>query len=184
MRRAAGFDETDDAGSKLDKLEASLRVAFDDVSDVAPLFATLLSINAGDRYAVSHLRPEALKEATLRALVSQLSALSARQPVLLIVEDAHWIDPTTQEALDMLLPNIADKRILAAITYRPDYRPQWSGLAHALTLPLARLPRRDVVLMTEKMVGGKPLPREVLEQIIAKTDGVPLFVEELTKTIL
>ena len=184
VRRAAGFDETDDAGSKLDKLEASLRVAFDDVSDVAPLFATLLSINAGDRYAVSHLRPEALKEATLRALVSQLSALSARQPVLLIVEDAHWIDPTTQEALDMLLPNIADKRILAAITYRPDYRPQWSGLAHALTLPLARLPRRDVVLMTEKMVGGKPLPREVLEQIIAKTDGVPLFVEELTKTIL
>jgi class 3 adenylate cyclase/tetratricopeptide (TPR) repeat protein len=184
MRRAAGFDETDDAHSKLDKLEASLRVAFADISDVAPLFATLLSIDAGGRYPASHLRPEALKEATLRALAGQFSALSAKQPVLLIVEDAHWIDPTTQEALDMLLPNIADQRILAAITYRPDYRPQWSGLAHALTLPLVRLPRRDVVLMTEKVVGGKPLPREVQEQIITKTDGVPLFVEELTKTIL
>jgi class 3 adenylate cyclase/tetratricopeptide (TPR) repeat protein len=184
IRRAAGFDETDDACSQLDKLEASLRVAFDDVSDVAPHFAALLSINAGDRYPVSHLRPEALKEATLRALAGQFFAFSAKQPVLLIVEDAHWIDPTTQEVLDMLLPNIADKRVLAAITYRPDYRPLWSGLAHALTLPVVRLPRRDVVLMTEKVVGGKPLPREVLEQIIVKTDGVPLFVEELTKTIL
>jgi class 3 adenylate cyclase/tetratricopeptide (TPR) repeat protein len=184
IRRAAGFDETDDACLKIDKLEAWLRIAFDDVSDVAPLFAALLSISAADRYPVSHLRPEALKEATLRALVSQFSASSAKQPVLLIVEDAHWIDPTTQEVLDMLLPNIADKRVLAAITYRPDYRPQWSGLAHALTLPVVRLPPRDVVLMTEKVVGGKPLPREMLEQIIAKTDGVPLFVEELTKTIL
>jgi class 3 adenylate cyclase len=167
MRRAAGFDETDDAHSKLDKLEASLRVAFDDVSDVAPLFATLLSISAGDRYPGSHLGPEALKEATVRALAGQFSALSAKQPVLLIVEDAHWIDPTTQEALDMLLPNIADQRILAAITYRPDYRPRWSGLAHALTLPLARLPQREVVLMAEEVVGGKPLPRQVLEQIVA-----------------
>ena len=183
-RRAAGFDETDNACSQLDKLEASLRLAFDDVSDVAPLFAGLLSMNTESRYPVSHLRPEALKEATLKALVSQFLAFSAKQPVLLIVEDAHWIDPTTQEVLDVLLPNIADKRVLAAITYRPEYRPRWSGLAHALTLPVVRLPRRDVVLMTEKMVGGKPLAREVLEQIIAKTDGVPLFVEELTKTIL
>ena len=183
-RRAAGFDETDNACSQLDKLEASLHLAFDDVSDVAPLVAGLLSMNTESRYPVSHLRPEALKEATLKALVSQFLAFSAKQPVLLIVEDAHWIDPTTQEVLDMLLPNIADKRVLAAITYRPEYRPRWSGLAHALTLPVVRLPRRDVVLMTEKMVGGKPLAREVLEQIIAKTDGVPLFVEELTKTIL
>ena len=184
IRRAAGFDETDDASSQLDKLEASLRLAFDDVSDVTPLFAALLSIDAGRRYPVSHLRPEALKEATLRAIASQFFAFSARQPVLLIVEDAHWIDPTTQEVLDMLLPNIADKRVLVAATYRPEYRPPWSGLAHALTLPVGRLSRRDVVLMTEKVVGGKPLAREVLEQIIAKTDGVPLFVEELTKTIV
>lgn len=184
IRRVVGFDETDDASSQLDKLEAWLHLAFDDVSEIAPLFAALLSINVGDRYPVSHLRPEALKEATLGALASQIFSFSAKQPVLLIIEDAHWIDPTTQEVLDVLLPNVADKRVLVAITYRPEYRPPWSGLAHALTLPVVRLPRRDVALMIEKMAGGKPLAREVLEQIIAKTDGIPLFVEELTKTII
>ena len=130
------------------------------------------------------LRGEALKEAILKVLVGQFFALSAKQPLLLIVEDAQWIDPTTQDLLNLLLPNIADERIMAAVTYRPDYRPQWSGLAHALTLPIGRLPRREVVLMIENVVGGKPLPPEVLEQIVAKTDGIPLFVEELTKTIL
>jgi class 3 adenylate cyclase/tetratricopeptide (TPR) repeat protein len=184
IRRAAGFDETDDVPLQLDKLEAWLRLAFDDVSKVAPLFAALISIDAGDRYPISHLRPEALKEATLSALASQLLSISAKKPVLLIVEDAHWIDPTTQEVLDLLLPSITDRRVMAAITYRPEYRPVWSGLAHALTLPIARLSRRDVVLMIEKMAGGKALAPGVLEQIIAKTDGVPLFVEELTKSIL
>jgi class 3 adenylate cyclase/tetratricopeptide (TPR) repeat protein len=184
IRRAAGFDETDNACSQLDKLEDSLRLAFDDVSEVAPLFAALLSINAGDRYPVSHLRPEALKEATLSALASQIFAFSAKQPVFLIMEDAHWIDPTTQEVFDMLLPNIEDKRVLAAITYRPEYRPLWSGLAHAMTLPVVRLPRQDVELMIKEMAGGKPLAPKVREQIVAKTDGVPLFVEELTKTII
>jgi class 3 adenylate cyclase/tetratricopeptide (TPR) repeat protein len=184
IRRAAAIDEADDAGSKLDKLEAWLAGTFGDVSAVAPLFAALLSIDAGERYPVSHLRPEALKDATLKALIGQLSALSTRQPVLLIVEDAQWIDPTTQELLDALLPGIADQRVLAAVTYRPDYRPVWSGLAHALTLPVVRLPRGDIARMTEQVVGGKSLPREVLEQIVEKTDGIPLFVEELTKTIL
>ena len=184
IRRAAGFDETDNACSQLDKLEASLHLAFDDVSEVAPLFAALLAINAGDRYPVSRLRPEALKEATLSALARQIVAFSAKQPVLMIIEDTHWIDPTTQEVLDLLLPNIADNRILAVITYRPEYRPLWSGLAHAMTLPVVRLPRRDVVLLIEKMAGGKRLAQEVLEQIIAKTDGVPLFVEELTKSLI
>jgi class 3 adenylate cyclase/tetratricopeptide (TPR) repeat protein len=185
IRRAAEFDETDSACSQLDKLEKLLRRAFDDVSEVAPLFAALLSIDAGDRYPVSHLQQEALKEATLKALADQIFACSAKQPVLLIMEDAHWIDPTTQEVLDMLLPDIADKHVLAVITHRPEYRPPpWSELAHAMTLPVVRLPRRDVVLMIEKMAGGKPLAQDVLEHIIAKTDGVPLFVEELTKTII
>jgi class 3 adenylate cyclase/tetratricopeptide (TPR) repeat protein len=184
MRRAAGFEAGDSASSQLDKLESLLRLGFDEVMDVAPLFAAMLSIDTAGRYPVPQLRPEALKEATLRAIASQFFALSAKRPVLLMVEDAHWIDPTTQEALDMLLPNIAEKRVLAVITYRPEYRPRWSGLAHALTLPVVRLSRRDVVLMTENVVGGKPLAREVLEQIIAKTDGIPLFVEELTRTAL
>jgi class 3 adenylate cyclase/tetratricopeptide (TPR) repeat protein len=184
IRRQASFDEGDDADARIDKLEAWLRLAFDDIAGVAPLFATLLSLDTRDRYPESQLRPEARKEATLRALANQFSALAAKQPVLMIVEDAQWIDPTTQEVLDMLLPDIAHQRILAVVTYRPDYRPLWSGLAHALTLPIVRLRRQDVVLMAEKMVGGKPLPPEVLEQIVAKTDGVPLFVEELIKTML
>jgi class 3 adenylate cyclase/tetratricopeptide (TPR) repeat protein len=184
IRRDARFDETDNACSQLDKLEKLLRRAFDDVSEVAPLFAALLSISTGDRYPVSHLRPDALKEATLNAVTSQIFACSAKQPVLLIMEDAHWIDPTTQEVLDMLLPDIRDKRILAAITYRPEYHPPWSGLAHAMTLPVVRLPRGDVERMIEKMAGAKPLAAKVREQIIAKTDGIPLFVEELTKTII
>ena len=126
---------------------------------MAPLFAVLLSIDAGERYPVSQLRAEALKEAILRALVSQLTALSAMQPLLLIIEDAQWIDPTTQDLLNVLLPSIADKRVMAVITYRPDFRPPWSGLAHALTLPVGRLPIRDVVVMIDQVVGGKPLPQ-------------------------
>jgi len=184
IRRAAGFDAADDTDSKVAKMEASLRAAFDDASLVAPLFAALLSIDAGDRYPVSHLRPEALKDATLKALAAQFSALAARQPVLLIVEDAHWIDPTTQEALDMLLPGIAEQRILVVVTYRPGYRPPWSGLAHALTLPLGRMTRREAVQIAERASGGKRLPQEVLDQIISKTDGIPLFIEELTKAVL
>lgn len=184
IRRTVGFDDTDDAPSKIEKLETWLRTAFDNTADVAPLFAVLLSIDAADRWGPSHLRGEALKEAILRTLVGYLFALSAKQPLLLVVEDAQWIDPTTQDLLNLLLPNIADKRIMAAITYRSDYRPPWSGFAHALTLPLGRLPRRDVVRLIENVVGGKALPPEVIEQIVEKTDGIPLFVEELTKTIV
>jgi class 3 adenylate cyclase/tetratricopeptide (TPR) repeat protein len=184
IRRAAGFDETDDAASQLKKLETLLGPASDGASGVVPLFATLLSINVGDRYAVSPLQSEALKDATLKALVARIFALSAKEPLILIVEDAHWIDPTTKEFLDSLLPNIARKPILVVITYRPDYRQQWSGLPNALTLPLVHLPRADVALMIEKLLGGKPLVEDVLEQIIKKTDGVPLFVEELTKALV
>ncbi len=183
IRRMAGIDADDEAEEQLEKLETLLGQAFDDVSEVTPLFAALLSIEVEDRYP-SSLRLEALKEATLKALAGYIFALSDQQPTLLIVEDAHWIDPTTREALDLLLRGIVRKPVLAVITYRPDYQPTWSGLANALTLPIVRLPRRDVVQMIEKVLGGKPLVEEVLEQIVAKTDGVPLFVEELTKTVV
>jgi len=184
LRRMSGIDAGDDAETQLSKLETMLALAFDDVSEVAPLFAALLSIDVENRYAASSLRLEALKEATLKALAGYIFALSGRQPTLLIIEDAHWIDPTTKEALDLVLRGMADKPIFAVITYRSDYRPAWSGLANALTLPIVRLPRRDVVQMIDKMLGGKPLAEEVLEQIVSKTDGVPLFVEELTKTVV
>ncbi len=184
FQRAAGLDAADQARTKLDKMEALLRRAIDDVSAVAPLFAALLSIDTGGRYPSSKLTPQTQKDATLKALVGQVLALAAKQPVLMIFEDVHWIDPTTQEFLDLLLPAIANERVLAVITHRPEYQPPWSRLAHVTALALVRLPRRQAVLMTENVSGGKQLPKEVLDQIIVKTDGVPLFVEELTKTVL
>jgi class 3 adenylate cyclase/tetratricopeptide (TPR) repeat protein len=184
FQRMAGFDASDPPPAKLDKMEARLREAGDDISAVAPLFAALLSIDASGRYPPSSLPPQAQKEATLKALVGQVLALTAKQPVLLIFEDVHWIDPTTQEFLDLLLPAIANERVLAVITHRPEYQPPWLRLAHVTALALARLPRRQALLMTENVTGGVLLPKEVLDQIIAKTDGVPLFVEELTKTVL
>ena len=184
MRRAAGFDESDSAATQLERLEALLSSEGNEKHDLAPLFAALLSIDVGDRYAVSLLPSEALKNATLKALVARFVTLSEKKPLILIVEDAHWIDPTTKELLDSLLPAVNRKPFFVVITYRPEHRQQWSGFANALTLPVVRLSRTDVALMVDRMLAGKPLAQEVLEQIIKKTDGVPLFVEELTKTII
>lgn len=184
LQRMAGFDASDPAQTKLDKMEAQLHGVSGSLSAVAPLFAALLSIDASGRYPPSGLTPQAQKDATLKALVGHVLAVSAKQPVLMIFEDAHWIDPTTQEFLDLLLPAIATERVLSVITHRPEYQPPWLRLAHVTALVLARLPRRQAVLMTENVSGGVSLPKEVLDQIIVKTDGVPLFVEELTKTVL
>ena len=184
FQHAARFDRTDSIGAKLDKMEALLRLALDDIAAVAPLFAALLSLDAGTRYPRLDLTPQAQKNETLKALASQVAALAAKQPVLMIIEDVHWIDPTTQEVLDLILPAIAGQRVLAVLTYRPDYEPLWSRLAHITALELTRLGRKQAAVMAEKVAGGKSLPREVLDQIVMKTDGVPLFVEELTKTVL
>ena len=184
IQRSAGLGPVDSAQTLLDKMEALLRRTIDDVSAAAPLFAALLSIDVGGRYPSTKLTPQSQKDATLKALFGQVLTLAAKQPVLIIFEDVHWIDPTTQEFLDMLLPAIANERVLAVITHRPEYQPPWLRLAHVTALALVRLPRRQAVLMTENVSGGKLLPKEVLDQIILKTDGVPLFVEELTKTVL
>ncbi|HTS55005.1 MAG TPA: adenylate/guanylate cyclase domain-containing protein, partial [Burkholderiales bacterium] len=184
LKRAARFDATDDTRTKIDKLEALLRNTISDVSAVAPLFAALLSIDADGRYPSLEMTPQVQKDATLKALAGQVLAVAATQPVLMIFEDAHWIDPTTQEALDLLLPAIADRPVMAVITYRPEYQPPWSSLAHATALPLIRLSRKQAVLLAERVSGGKSLPKVVLDHIVVKTDGVPLFVEELTKTVL
>ncbi|HVO45454.1 MAG TPA: adenylate/guanylate cyclase domain-containing protein [Steroidobacteraceae bacterium] len=184
LQRLAGLDPTDRAQTKLDKMETLLHSRGDDVPAVGSLFAALLSIDAAGRYTPWQLTPQAQKEATLKALVGQVLARAEQQPVLMIFEDAHWIDPTTQEFLDLLLPAIASERVLAVITHRPEYQPPWARLAQVTSLALARLRRSQAVLMTENVSGGKLLPKEVLDQIILKTDGVPLFVEELTKTVL
>lgn len=181
---AAGFLRDDSDEVKLDKLEALLVPANGAVSAVAQLFAKLLSIQSGDRYPPLEGTPQKLKQITLRALVDHVCTLAGNSPVVMIFEDAHWIDPTSQEALDLIAPRIAKHPVLLVITHRPDYEADWSDLMHLTQLALNRLGRAQAATMVQKVTGGKALPDEVFEQIVARTDGVPLFVEELTKTVL
>ena len=181
MERAAGFERDDDTDAKLAKLEDLVGSK----RSVPALFASLLSLEAGERYPPLAMNPQKQKEETLRALGDRVAALSARQPVLMIFEDAHWIDPTSQEVLDLLVPQIAARNVLLVVTCRPEYEPPWSqGLGHLSTLSLTRLARARVEELIDRVSGGKPLPEPVVREIAAKTDGVPLFVEELTKTVL
>jgi predicted ATPase len=149
-----------------------------------PLFAALLSIPTGDRYAPLGLSPQRQKTKTIEVLTDQLVGLAQKQPVLFLFEDAHWSDPTTLETLDYLIHHVADVRALVVITYRPEFISPWGGAAHVTTHTLNRLTRRQGETLVACITGGKALPGVVLDQIIAKTDGVPLFVEELTKTVV
>ena len=179
MERAAGFARDDNADAKLDKLEALLGQESAD----AALFASLLSLPI-DRYPPLVLSPQKQKENTVAALAGQVTALAAGQPVLMIFEDAHWIDPTTLETLGAVIEAIRDHPVLLVITHRPEFEPPWAGHAHVTPLALGRLGRKQGANMVAKVTGGKALPDEVMSQIVAKTDGIPLFVEELTKTVL
>jgi class 3 adenylate cyclase/predicted ATPase len=184
LERAAGISRDDPSGRQLDKLEALLALGTTDVGGVAPLFAHLLSIPIGERYPRLLLSPQRSKERTLAALLDQVAGLAGRQPVLALYEDLHWSDPTTLELLDSAVGHIQNLPVLAVFTFRPEFRAPWIGFAHVTSLTLNRLNRRQAALMVEKVTHGKALPSEVLEQIVAKTDGVPLFVEELTKTVI
>ena len=184
LERAAGFRREDTAEQRLTKLEALLAQATNDVSEVAPLFADLLSIPTGERYPALALTPQKRKEKTLQALVAQAEGLALRQPVLMIFEDVHWSDPTTRELLDLLIERVPKVRLLALITYRPEFSPAWVGLPHVTLMTLSRLPPRQRAEMISRMTGGKTLPREITDQIVERTDGVPLFIEELTKSVI
>ena len=184
LRLAAGFAREDGPEQKLDKMEAMLRLAMDDIADITPLFAALLSIPTGKRYPVLELAPDRWKERTFGALLQQMEGLARHQPMLLVFEDAHWIDPTSLELLDRAIERVQTLPILFIITFRPDFAPPWVGQPNVTLLSLNRMGRRECAAMVEKVTDGKALPDEVLDQIVTKTDGVPLFVEELTKTVL
>jgi len=180
---AAGFAREDTAEQKLDKMEAVLVGGAVQIAESAPLLAALLSLPT-DRYPPLRLSPQKQKEKTLEALAGQVEALARREPVLMVFEDAHWIDPTSQDSLNVLVPRLQSLPILLVITYRTEYTPHWAEQAHVTTLGLSRLGRRLGAELVARLTGGKALPAEVLEQIVAHTDGVPLFVEELTKSVL
>ena len=183
FEHGAGFSRDDSPDEKLDKMEALLGAAGNNVQGAAPLFAAMLSLSL-DRYPVVRLSPQQRKDSTIEAQVAQVLGLARTQPVLLLFEDAHWADPTTLETLDRLVNRIESACVLIVVTYRPEFLPAWIGQPRVTALTLARLSRREAATLAEKVTGGKGLPPEVLDQIVAKTDGVPLFVEELTKAVL
>src|SRR5262245_11981202 len=184
LERVAGFRREDTPEQRLDKLEAVLRQATNDLGEVAPLIADLLSLPTGDRYPPIDLTPQKRKEETLRALLARVERLAARQPVLFVFEDAHWIDPTSREWLDLVIDRVPTLPVLLIITFRPEFAPPWIGRPQVTLLSLSRLPPRQGALMIMRVTGGKPLPEEVTDQIIDRTDGVPLFIEELTKAVV
>jgi class 3 adenylate cyclase/predicted ATPase/ABC-type transport system involved in cytochrome c biogenesis ATPase subunit len=181
LGRAAHLAAEDPAETQLDKLEAIL--APSRVAETAPLFASLLSIPTGDRYPPLTLSAAQQRRLTLAALLDQLEALARQKPVLMLFEDAHWADATSLEVLDLTVERVRALPVLLLITFRPEYEAPWTGLSHVTSIALDRLAPAEVETLAEH-VAGRPLPPEVTAQIVAKTDGVPLFVEELTKTVL
>jgi tetratricopeptide (TPR) repeat protein len=154
------------------------------LAETVPLFAALLSTPLGSDYAPLALSPEQQRRKTLHALLTILLRIAAQQPVLFVMEDLHWVDPSTLEFLSLLVDQGPTARILALLTCRPDFRPPWTGRAHPTQITLNRLPRRQAAEMAGRVAHSKALPPAVIEQVAAKTDGVPLFVEELTKMVL
>ncbi|MGY8683223.1 adenylate/guanylate cyclase domain-containing protein [Bradyrhizobium sp. UFLA05-153] len=183
MERAAGFAHHDELQARLDKLDAVLVQTLTSAQDAA-LFAEMLSLLNDGRYAVLELTPQQRRQKTLKALISQLEALTRRNPVLMIFEDAHWADPTSLEAFCRVVDVIATLPVLLIVTFRPEFDAPWIGRPYISALMLNRLTERDVVAMIDGLMGSAPLPPGIRENIVERTDGIPLFVEEMTRAIL
>jgi len=184
LERAARFQREDSPETKLGKLEALLAQSAANVDEVVSLVAALLMVPTGERYPPLNLTPEGQKQRTFDVLVDQLAGLAAKQPVLAAYEDVHWIDPSTLELLELVVERVQRLAVLVIITFRPEFVPPWTGRTHVTSLMLGRLAQRQGTSMIEAVTGGKALPAEVIDQIVTKTDGIPLFIEELTKTLL
>jgi class 3 adenylate cyclase/predicted ATPase len=183
MERAAGLAHGDTPQAKLDKLDALLAQTSTSVRD-ASLFAEMLSLPNDGRYPALELAPEQRRQKTLAALGLQLEAITRASPVLIILEDAQWGDPTSLEAFGRTVDQIRSLRVLLIVTFRPEFEPPWIGQPHVMALTLNRLTRRDIGAMIDHVAGNKPLPASLRQDIIERTDGIPLFVEEMTKAVL
>jgi class 3 adenylate cyclase len=183
LERAAGFARDDGPEERLDKLAALLAPAAE-AGDI-PLLVELLSLPGGDRFARLDLSPQRKKERSLAALLRQLEGLARTQPVLMIFEDLHWIDPTSREFLDLVLARIDHLRVLLVATFRPEFVPPWAGQPHVAVIALNRLGRSEGAATVQRLAGNAVLlPPDVIAEIVERTDGVPLFVEEMTKAVL
>ena len=183
MERAAGFAHTDAPMARLAKLRSLLSATAPPMEDVV-LIADLHALPSADLAPPLDLTPQRKKEKTFEALLRQVEGLSRQQPVLMIFDDLHWIDPSSRELLDRLMERIADWPVLLLAMFRPEFQPPWTGQPHVTMLTLARLDRRDTAAMVANVAGNAALPTEIMEEIAERTDGVPLFVEELTKAVL
>ena len=184
LLRAAGIEQEDRGEEKLEKLEAWLAQSSRDLREHVSLFAALLSIPGGDRYPAPRLTPRRLKERTLGALLSQLKRLAAAGPILLVFEDLQWSDPTTLEFLSLVVEEAPSLPLLMLATFRPEFTPSWPNHRHVSTLSLSRLDRSEGRALVRDVAEEKPIAGEIVEQIVTRSDGMPLFIEELTKTVL
>jgi class 3 adenylate cyclase/predicted ATPase len=180
----AGFVSGEPAATRLDKLERIIARTGLKGGELAPYLASLLSIPTEQRYPPLEMEPSDVKERTIAAMLALLVAASKGAPVLMLFEDAHWIDPTSLDLLGRIVERVRSLRVLMVMTFRPEFAAPWVGRAHVTALSLNRFGRSQAVTMIDRITAGKALPAEVLNQIVAKTDGVPLFVEELTKSVL
>src|ERR1700735_2119333 len=183
MERAAGLAHDDTSQTKLDKLDAVLAQSNTPREDVA-LLAEMLSLPHDGRYPTIELAPNQRRQRTLEALITQIEALARRNPVLMIFEDAHWADPTSLEAFGRSVDRIRTLGVLLIVTYRPEFEPPWVGQPHVTTLTINRLGQREIAAMIDRVTGNKPLLASVRQDIVERTDGIPLFIEEMTKAVL
>src|SRR5271169_2227138 len=183
LGRASGFARDDLPAAKLEKLEDVLARAAPPDEDVG-LLADLLSLPASEQHPLPSLSPQRKKERTLEALIRQLDGLARQQPVVMVFEDAHWIDPTSRELIDLTVERVRSLPMLLIVTFRSEFQPPWTGQPQVTMLALNRLDRRGRTAMMVEVAGGKALPAAVVAQIADRTDGVPLFIEELTKSVL
>ncbi|HWV46974.1 MAG TPA: adenylate/guanylate cyclase domain-containing protein, partial [Nitrospira sp.] len=184
LRQAAGLTDEDNASTQLHKLDTLMADSGPNDRVMIALLADLLSIRGDEQDQLLNVSPDKRKDMTLEALVQYLQKLADRSPVLLIVEDVHWLDPTTLDLITRIIDRIRQMRVLLLITFRPDFRPVWAEYSHVTFLTLSRLPRRQSAELVLAKTGGKALPLEVQQAILAKADGVPLYIEELTENLL
>jgi predicted ATPase len=181
LEHAAGFSPEDAPREKRDKLAASLSRFGNATPEALAVFSDLLGLPSE---APLPSEPRQKRELILSALVGQLEGLAEPQPVLLVFEDAHWIGSTSLELLERIAERVPRLSALMAVTFRPEFEPPWAGQAQVTTLTMSRLGQRDASILIRQLTGGKALPSEILDRIVERTDGIPLFIEELTKTLL
>ena len=183
LERTAGIKRGDTIEQRLDKLEAVLVQATADIGEAAPLIAELLSIPTGDRYPPPDLSPQKRREKTLQALVAQLEGLT-RQPVVIVFEDVHWIDPTSMELLNLIVERVPKLCAMLIVTFRPDAVSPWSGQPQVTEVRLNRLPLQHRAELVAELTRENALSKATVERIVDRTDGIPLFIEELTKALV